>query len=1486
MIFTSFNSTKDFKCNFNANDAGDPSNDAMIVLDYYDGNKDFIDIGANNFEKVDFSVQVVDVGDDYKALTEYLRDNSGKLINVTDKGNVLGFEISNFDFHLYGLEEEGESQFNFKTLSFSGCYRPNTTQSGQQFLLDVEINAFSVDVIVETLPANGSFIGETYFEEDTKYLWVWDGSTFNHLQTRKSYEVDYYVNDVSELPINQNITYQSNLLAYVISENKYYTSANQEWDLVTIYPTIESWKIVTLNNSAIGLKGGVVRFSSFYDYTDNDGNTYKSGFIAKKGVQVPKKKVKVQKGANVEILEGFKIKINNADRFSQYIIEFNFYGSTCNLKWFNGLTSYPIRTGVNKTNTISESIYEFSVEPFLWRDNEKYIPQRTLPNGTDFVPQTFGSWNYAKLYTKNKQQNVLEQSGSGASTKGQKSFFIVNNGSLDSQGRVLVQVDTTYQINYLFDKRSFNYKLKFPFSDELFDYEGFTGSNNPTDTSPRGSTIFIMKQSSLLPTDVLAGQFVSFVDLSFDLVIDDQICQGFSTSNGGGLDIYNYDSEKSEYVRIDEGLFKAIDDRTIGLNSKSFFTLDADFNIKYLRNIKTQLGVDNGQLNNFNITLMNPMTTPFGIYQTWPVKGMTDNNGDDWLQLTEVNWQNSNQLKGFDSNNNFYGDIETMIALQVGYKSETGLLRHIGNPVVVPPNTWLWNNAISVISDAQGIYPTFEILKTPFGVTNKNLPRAKTAFVKDLESVPYNTDASARNNLLYRNYSYKKQCHFYSDNLSHVELFNGMYGGAITYAINTNDMQKLKGSQGVNILCAFSFGMTSIRNINFVNSNYTNYNSRFQHRVKVEMYLRNKNNPAINYKVGDSIMPNFTDEIENDLPPYATVHSPLNNNYVFCNIPKSLGGSDKFYDGMDTSEYTICRFKRPNNSVKTIYNKDYKVIDSSGAKKSIVGVFKNGTTSGSSDFWVELALLDVTSTTFSITKGNYYQVEDDAGNVLTSNSLLAEIDEFNDQILSGKNYWTLQDDLFQEDMLINRFDQVVIFAKYMTSGENDVPITSRFPNYFTKGFGTFSGATNLYSAYNTSTFSNEGMFIDELNTDLDHCLYFSNEMESNLGGDGDGIYVKCDGRIDNDDKPIDTAINVLNNQIKQINTDKTLNADDLGDSKNYQIREQVDSKKTFKDMLMQFAEDTHSMVVFDRDDNLVAKSIDLRKMNPKRLVNITAFDKTNVVKNSTSKIKQSDFKDIATSVSMKYHYHTGKGKADKVITAKLSTNSTTKKKELIVTGLEADIHDDVDVVERKEKVKNNIINNLQESMIISNQYYDTGRENNVEVTRERFYVSDDTNSLENLGSLFVKYAEYKIFNKWEMSFTASIEHFENLELGDVVSFELDSINSGKPVYGFLSGIQPKFYEGKCVFTLTTNVDPFLYSRLYNKWWDSGDTDLDDYDVNNRKNTEIFKLPYKDPNNVDTYPDSSNVDDVGYDINNNQFTNNTFADADGDSSPIT
>lgn len=1468
MIFTSFDPAKDFKCNFNANEAGDPSNDSMIVLDYYDGTKDFIDIGANNFEKVDFSVQIVDVGDDYKALTEYLRDNSGKSINVTDKGNVLGFEITNFDFFLYGLEEEGESQFNFKTLSFSGCFRPNTTQSGQQFLLEVEINAFSVDVITQTLPANGSFVGETYFEKNTKYLWAWDGSTFNNSQTRKSYEVDYYVNTFAELPINQNITYQSNLLAYVISENKYYTSANQEWDLVTIYPTIESWKIVTLNNATIGLKDGVVRFSSFYDYTDGSGNTYKSGFIAKKGVSVPKKKVKVQKGANVEILEGFKIKINNAQKFSQDIVEFNFYGSTCNLKWFNGSTSYSIRTGVNKTNTISEAIYEFQVEPFLWRDNEKYIPQRTLPSGTDFVPQTFGSWDYAKLYTKNKSSNVLEQTGAGSTTKGQKSFFIVNDGSLDSQGRVLVQVDLTLQVNYLFSSGNFNYKLKFPFSDELFSYENVSSTNNPTDTSPRGSTIFTMKPSSLLATDILAGQFVSFVDLAFTLIIDDQVCGGFPTENGGGLDVYNYDSEKDEYIKINEGLFKEIDDRSIGLNNKSFFTLDENFNIKYLKNIKSGQGIS-GRLEDFTISLSNPVRTPFGDVQTWKIKGLKEaGTSNEWYQMALVPLTNSNDLKGLNPFNSSYIDTKKMFMFQYGYNGNSGLLirSDFGDPHI-----WVFDNP-------SGIYPKFELSK---GLTK---PLAKTTFVKEVRV----QNEGNKDKMVYRKYALRKSNNFLYNNAPNINL-----AGSLTYSINKNDMQKLKGSQSVNIIGAFSFGMTTIANGAEYTGNTmwsTIHKQRFQHEVEVKMFLRNSNNFAIDYLVnnkdGTGIFP-FTDQLEEDLPPYATHHSPLNNNYVFCNVPKSLGGSDKFYDGLDTSEYTICRFKAHPATIGTFdFNADWRVIDLSGGEKSIAGIFYNAYVD--SDYWIELALIDVNP--FTIAKNNLCYVKKPDGSVMTQVPMTAQIDEFNDEIKSSKDYWQLPAVLFQEDMLINQFDQVVIIAKYLKGGS---PV---FPNIDigdgdNKGFGTFSASTNLYSAYNNTPEYRNKMFIDELNTDIEHCLHFSNEMESSFG-DGGNVFIKCNGRINEDDtpigdtiKPISTAINVLNNQIQQINTNKTLTAPNLV-SKNYVIREQIDSKKTFKDMLMQFAEDTHSMVVFDRDDNLVAKSIDLRDLDPKNTQNITTFDKTNVIKNSTSKIKQSDFKDIATSVSMKYHYHTGKGKVDKVITARLETNTTTKEKDLIVTGLEADSNDSPEILERKIKVKNKIIAGLQESMRISNQYYNTGRENNVETTRERFFILDDTTSLEHLGQLFVKYAEYKIFNKWEMSFTASIEHFENIELGDVISFELDSINKSKPVFGFVSGIEPKFYEGKCIFNLTSNVDPFLYSRLYDNTWDSGIVDLDGYDVSDRKNTELFRLPYKDSNNIGTYPDSEDVDNAGYNLNDNQFTNDTFADADGDSSPIT
>jgi hypothetical protein len=1436
MIFTSFDPTKDFKCNFSANKASDPSNDSMIVLDYYDGTKDFIDIGSNNFEKVDFSVQIVDVGDDYKALTEYLRDNSGKSINVTDKGNVLGFEITNFDFFLYGLEEEGESQFNFKTLSFSGCFRPNTTQSGQQFLLEVEINAFSVDVITQTLPANGSFTGETYYEINTKYLWIWNGSAFDYLPTTKPYEVDYYVDTFLELP---QYIYEEGVLAYVVSENQYYKSTPEVtrqivYEFTAISPpTIQSWKVITLNDPTIGLKDGVVRFSSFYDYTDVDGNTYKSGFIAKKGVRVPKKKVKIQKGANVEILEGFKIKINNAERFSQDIVEFNFYGSTCNLKWFNGSSTYPIRTGINKTNTISESIYEFSVEPFLWRDNNKYIPHKTLPSGSNFVPQTYGDWDYAKLYTKNKSENVLEQEGF-------KSFFIVNDGYVLS-GKVIVQI--AFQENEYNTKNSFNngdYKLKFPFSDELFSYESFTYTSVPTDTSPSGSFIFTMDTSSLLHTDILAGQLVSFVDLAFTLVIDDQECGGFLTNNGGGLEVYNYDSEKDEYIKINEGLFKVINDHTIGINNESFYTIDEDFNIKYLRSIKTEKSVNAGQLDNFIVYITNGVTTPFGNINQVSVKGI-ERLSNRWLQTTLLPLNNVNQIKGLNPNNASIYEVGKMILFHYGYFGNSGLMIKENN-VYFP----YW------VQSEFGVYPKYERHSTQ-GRT-RNYGSAKTTFVREIK---YGTGFPTY--WLYQNYNTRGRDTFYNVTPSDNKL-----ASSITYTLDKKELEKLKGTKGVKIIGAFSFGMTSIYDESQDYWAFTNY-FKFQHKVSIEIFLRDSSGT-----LPDALL--FTDstntptQLESECPPYVTTHSPLNNNYVFCNVPKSLGGSDKFYDGsMSTSNYTICRFQVSINwSNQNVYplnfNIDWSVKEFGGGlgEKSVVGVQENSIIDGV--YYAEILLLDVVP--FTITKGNNYKLEKDNGNF---QQITASIDEFHDEIKCGKDTISNLDAYFGEDMLINKYDNIVILAEYEKDGSVSMP------NNQTHGFGTFSNATNLYTSY-----IREG-FIDETNTDLDHNLYFSNEIESSLSGDGDGIFVKCEGRDDGEGRTLNSAFNILNDQIKQINTDKTLRTENLP-SRYFTIREQIDSKKTFKDMLMQFAEDTHSMVVFDRDDNLVAKTIDLKDF-PINL--IKTFDQTNVVKNSTSKIKQSDFKDIATSVSMKYHYHTGKGKVDKVITAKLSTDRS----ELIVTGLDGDSNDSNDILARK-KIAKTEIETLFESMSISNQYYNTGRENNVETTRERFFIIENTFSLFDLAKLFVKYAEYKIFNKWEMSFTASIEHFENIELGDVISFELDSINKGKPVFGFVSGIEPKFYEGKCIFTLTSNVDPFLYSRLYNNTWDSGIVDLEDYEVNDRKNTEVFKLPYKDPNNINTYPDSENVDDSGYNLNNNQFTDNTFADADGDISPIT
>lgn len=126
-------------------------------------------------------------------------------------------------------------------------------------------------------------------------------------------------------------------------------------------------------------------------------------------------------------------------------------------------------------------------------------------------------------------------------------------------------------------------------------------------------------------------------------------------------------------------------------------------------------------------------------------------------------------------------------------------------------------------------------------------------------------------------------------------------------------------------------------------------------------------------------------------------------------------------------------------------------------------------------------------------------------------------------------------------------------------------------------------------------------------------------------------------------------------------------------------------------------------------------------------------------------------------------------------------------------------------------------------------------------------------------------------------FKGDVNDDNRLRVGDPISYEVPSITGSLVLFGLVSRIKPDYYNGKVEITIYSNVDPFIYATLYDRIWDGRDADAVTYDANNFVLKPLFKYPFKDPNQDFTFPDGGDVDDAGFDVNDSQFTNDTFAD---------
>jgi len=315
---------------------------------------------------------------------------------------------------------------------------------------------------------------------------------------------------------------------------------------------------------------------------------------------------------------------------------------------------------------------------------------------------------------------------------------------------------------------------------------------------------------------------------------------------------------------------------------------------------------------------------------------------------------------------------------------------------------------------------------------------------------------------------------------------------------------------------------------------------------------------------------------------------------------------------------------------------------------------------------------------------------------------------------------------------------------------------------------------------------------------------------------------------------------------------------------------------------------THAVLTFEADGELSLSSAYIGDYNGFAKA---AFTPVNVSVDSKNKVKYRDITKIYSDFTFGFNFNAGKGETDRELRIKLSDDDAS----LSVQGLEANVGDSQALRDLKNTLRNQLNGYLLEDFQVAKTFYNTGRSNAWADTVDQYYdntiPTTNENGVEIYGvqsvvALAWRWIRSNILNSWEITFKTSMDYvfFNNnvtgdnrLKLGDPISYAVPAITGNLALFGLVSRIKPDYYNGKVEITVYSNIDPFVFSKLYDKVWDGRDVDASTYDRNNYVLKPLFEYPFKDVNQNLTYPDGGDVDDGGFNLTDSQFTNDTFAD---------
>lgn len=582
------------------------------ILTYLDGSTDVVDFGARKQYGTKFSIVNLTYTE-FAALFSGLQNLVGVSINITQRDGELlfgpAFDSENLRIQLVEVFPEGEKAYSESrelfTLSVSAILLADEdgdinedADTKINFLVEVGINAVTVDYApVEYLidaPKVGVKLGETcvvnnFYPQEIyrhKALIRMTPAGWTESFSLSEQEVTFWCDEANDWEDRPDCVLKEGMTRYFADIKQYAVYDRKQGWKPQAYPPIPAYKPVVVNVPELGLKSSKFYWASFTDYSYHD-NYYKSGVIAKEGISFPVLSAPLDKGPCIERLNGFTVKIDNSNRFHWTSLGFNFFGALVKLYAVYNNKRILIRSGINRTNSLDFSNYEFSVEPRLLNKLNEEIPSEMLTEVATHVdkkyeetvaPMSWGDWNYAKAVTANSSNEVLDIDGVTRFAITAVRQATANNKPVDVHGVALIIVTTastsdTYISSVIggdhsvFVSKLGDTKLRRHFTSEY--------RTDPVDVTPyyiwpqMSPNEFLMLESEMGTAEDWIGSLISFRKVAYQYWLDSHNMYSYL----GQVQAYTYDKNNRGYKALPLGLFSEGEDdrrkRFIELNTAS-----------------------------------------------------------------------------------------------------------------------------------------------------------------------------------------------------------------------------------------------------------------------------------------------------------------------------------------------------------------------------------------------------------------------------------------------------------------------------------------------------------------------------------------------------------------------------------------------------------------------------------------------------------------------------------------------------------------------------------------------------------------------------------------------------------------------------------------------------------------------------------------------------------------------------------------------------